>query len=103
MSKFITTIIDCRSSDALEKLLHEAANQREALIMRYLNEFIGSGLLKVVDRAYVLVRCADSDEVELKTRCEVVLPELLTDLQNKNKELSARLDKIKEAVRKNGY
>ena len=69
--------------------------------MEQLNDLISRRLLVVVMGQPTLVRYENSDRVELRQTCQLVLKdkEYIEKLEKENTELKEKLDKITEALK----
>lgn len=74
-----------------------AAEQSEKVVLAQLNDFISRGLIVLESTGPLLTRSSDSDKIEMRYACNLVLKdkEYILKLEKENKEMKELLEKLK--------
>lgn len=81
----------------LSKIIEDIGLQKEALIMKELNELISRGLLVLEETEMKLVRDQDSNAIKLSQGIVIKLKdqEYIEQLEKENSMMKEKLDKLK--------
>ena len=84
-------------SPHIKTLMHDAAQQKEKILVNQINELVSRGLLVIEQGEMQFVRLEHEEKIEMRQNCRIVLKD-----QEYIEKLEAQVDRLKKVMNQLG-